>query len=151
MNLVNLFIAKIDQICCVFFGTPGTSCLKAVLVSPGEYFISCKMKGKGNMGLKWAIQATLSWNRPKAHGTWLSFRYIQPFRKSFLISIRQAQGCFFSPLGQVLLLRELVHLHEKGKSRSRRWGWKEKLHFPRKTSPLIDARKPFQMHLQEEV
>ena len=26
MNLVNLFIAKIDQICCVFFGTPG-NCL----------------------------------------------------------------------------------------------------------------------------
>ena len=24
MNLVNLFIAKIDQICCVFFGTPGS-------------------------------------------------------------------------------------------------------------------------------
>ena len=71
----------------------------------------------------------------------------QAFRKSFLTSIRQTQRC-------ILINRTswvfggTSHL-PKNQSPSRRWGWKENLHFSRKTSPLIHVRiKTFQMHLQ---
>ena len=55
---------------------------------------------------------------------------IQPFSKSFLISIRQSQGCIFSSPGQVGLLREVTLHPNKQITPSESWVGRNTRIFP---------------------